>query len=98
MDAKLENGLLFIPFKNADKAGDLAVRIYTSNGGHHYASTRLGQVEANKEGLSTVGVQSFDGCKFDVRLTGNSKPIIEGIIGVQKAEAKKSKEGKEDNK
>lgn len=92
MDAVLENGVLFIPHKNAEKLGDVAVRIYYDNGSNHYASSRLGHIDVSKDGYKLTGVQSFDGCKFDVRLTGNSKPIIEGIIGVQKAEVKKGKE------
>ena len=98
MEAVIENGVLFIPHKNADKLGDAAVRIYYDNGSNHYASSRLGHLEVSKDGYRLTGVQSFDRCKFDVRLTGNSKPIIEGIIGVQKAVVKKSKEGKEENK
>jgi hypothetical protein len=93
VEAKIENGILFIPHKNADKLGDVALRIFHDNKAIHYASTRLGDLEVTKDGIKTECVDLFEGKKFDVRLAGNSKPIIEGLIGVQKAETKKSKEG-----
>ncbi len=80
--AEIKKGVLTIQHANANKAGDVALRIYSNSGAQlHYASTRSNTMAADSKGFNTPCPAEFDGLKFELKLVGDKKEVLAtGVI------------------
>lgn len=77
--AIITSSMLSIEYKDADKAGDVALRIYKQSGKHkvpvHFASTRSKSMTADSNGFSTPCPADFDKLQFELTAINEKKEV-----------------------